>query len=220
MQVIDDQQLRTPCREAGHQPVQTVEHAKRRVRLHRRRSGLRQHDRSRQRGGPGQRPAACGRRHASQPRLEQLPDDAPRVRDFQIGSARAGHRETALLRGIPSQVEDARLADPGRPAHHHSAPVARGHLGECIHDDLQLALSLLQPARHAAESMAAQTRGRDSSAPNLTPLAPSPGHQRQRMQRRMLRQRSCLGAPVRPAARPLRWARRSGLGVLAAAPLL
>jgi hypothetical protein len=68
------------------------------------------------------------------------------------------------VRRIPGQVEHARLTDPRRPAHDHGATETRGHLLERIDDDLQLALSLLQPARHAAESMAAQTRVCETAA--------------------------------------------------------
>jgi hypothetical protein len=74
----------------------------------------------------------------------------PRVRDLQIGSARAGDREAALLRRIPGQAEHARLADPRRTADDDRAPMAGGHRVERVDDDLQLALPLLQPGRHPA----------------------------------------------------------------------
>ena len=139
----------------------------------------------------------------------------PRALRHREACAPAPHRERAQ--------GHARLADPRRSAHHDRASSAPSRLVERIDDDLQLAPSLLQPARHAAESMAATDcapRPPRPPRPTLRPRAsrlplrarraasqprrgsPPPRTTRRRAGRTAAsRQRSCLGVPVPRAAR-------------------
>ena len=159
VQIVDDEQLRPLRRQRGDEPVQTVEHAERRVGVAGRQRCVRQHDGRRQRGGAGERPAARLGGHAAQPRLEQLADDPPRVRRLQIGSASARHGDVARPRRITRQLEQARLPDPRRPLHDDHLPSPRDHLVERIDDRPRLGLTLVKAAQHARrESMSADPR--------------------------------------------------------------
>ena len=152
VQVVDDQQLRPVSHERGHEPVEAVQHTERCVRFDGRR--FRQHHRPGQRRRTGERPGARGARHAAQPRLEQLADDPPRVRDLEVRRASARHGEAPRPALLADTLEQARLPDPGGALDDHGSSPARTSRLERRDDDLQLALSLVEPGNHAwRESM-------------------------------------------------------------------
>jgi hypothetical protein len=164
LQVVDDEQLRALVRQRGHQPVETMEHAERRIDVAIGTRPARQDDRPGQRGRAGKRPATQLHGHAAQSGLEQLPHDAPRVGRLEIGPARAAHREPAPLSRIPRHLKDARFPDPRRPLHHQHAASSRCRRVERIDDGPRLAIALMKATRHARrESMSA-----------ASPLHPAP----------------------------------------------
>ena len=77
---------------------------------------------------PAKRTAARLARHAAQPRLQQLPHHAPRVRALQLGPARLRNGESPRLRRVAGRHEKTRLADTRRTLHDDHASRACGHL--------------------------------------------------------------------------------------------
>ena len=173
VQIVDDQHVRPLFGQGGHNPVQAVQHAEGRVGVDLRQRAAGKHDRRRQRAGPVKRPTARGGGHATQPRFQQLTRDSPRVRDLQIRTASARHRDVALPRRSTRQLEQARLPDPRRPFHHDHSPSPRDRLIERIDDRLQLRLTLKKTTRHPVAILRPK-RWRQASE---TPRAETPGSQ-------------------------------------------
>ena len=146
--VVDDEQLRALRGEVGHQPVEAVERAERRVGLARGVRALGQEHGRGQRGGAAERALERRGAHPPQPRLEQLPRHAPGVGGLELAAARRRDREAALRRGRARGVEQARLADAGRPLDDDDAAAAGDRVAERRVEDGELGVTLVQPQHH------------------------------------------------------------------------
>ena len=148
MEVVDDEELRARRGEVRHEPVEAVERAELRIRVAGGARPLRQQDRRGQRGGAAQRALARCLGHPPQPRLQQLPRDAPGVRGLELAAAGRGDGEAALRRGLPGGLEQARLADARRALDDDGAAAPRDRVAERSVEDGELGVPLVQPQRH------------------------------------------------------------------------
>ena len=142
--VIDGEQLRPLRRQPRDEPVQAVEGRERRPRPRRPPAPARAAPPARRAPPRRQRARACRRRQPAQPRLEQLPHDAERVRALELGPARVRHRQVALERRRARPLQQRALPDPRRSLDQHQAAAPGNRLVEPPADGGELMLALQQ----------------------------------------------------------------------------
>ena len=176
VQVVDDKQLRALLRQRRHQPVQPVKNPERRLRVGR---GVREHDGPGERGGAGERAAACAGRHPPQTRLEQLAHDAPGVRLLQLGPARDGRGKAALARRLAHPLEHARLPDAHGALQNYRRPSPARRRVERVADNRELVFALVEPDEHVRSGvygrLADSPKAIQSRAWRLRDRSPAPG---------------------------------------------
>ena len=148
LEVVDDEELRAGGGEVRDEPVEAMQRAEHRVGVAGGARTLRQQDRRGQRGRAAQRALARGLGHPPQPRLEQLPRDAPGVRRLELAAAGRRDGEATLRRGLADGLEQARLADARRPLDDDGAAAPGGGVAERRVEDGELGVPLVQPQHH------------------------------------------------------------------------